>query len=90
MVMKHSTVPVLASGRGNNFAYIDESADIAMVCSLLANGKSKMSVCNALDKVLFHPSWTDNYELRHALAEALPSVTIHGNERMLAKLSPYH
>lgn len=47
--------PVLISGRGNNFLYVSESADLAMATSLIVQSKiSKISACNSLDKVLIH------------------------------------
>ncbi len=51
-VLKNSKVPVLVSGRGNNFAFIDNEADFEMAREIVINGKSRLSVCNALDKVL--------------------------------------
>ena len=45
--------PVLVSGRGNNFLYVAESADLAMASRIIIQSKvSKISACNALDKVL--------------------------------------
>ena len=59
MVRSLSTAPVLVSGRGNNFVYIHEDADIDMAIEIVINSKMhKISVCNATDKVLFdrnHP-----------------------------------
>jgi len=43
--------PVLVSGRGNNFLYVSETADLSMAKSLIVQSKiSKISACNALDK----------------------------------------
>lgn len=55
-VKTHTDIPVIVSGRGNNFMYVDEDADFEMATTLIINGKSRISVCNALDKVLFHQS----------------------------------
>ena len=45
--------PVLVSGRGNNFLYVSETADLKMAKSIIVQSKiSKISACNALDKVL--------------------------------------
>jgi glutamate-5-semialdehyde dehydrogenase len=43
---------VIVSGRGNNFMYLDENCDVEMAARLILNGKQRISVCNALDKVL--------------------------------------
>ena len=45
--------PVLVSGRGNNFLYVGASADLEMAKNIIVQSKiSKISACNALDKVL--------------------------------------
>ncbi|MGI6573669.1 MAG: glutamate-5-semialdehyde dehydrogenase [Fermentimonas sp.] len=51
-VRENATVPVIVSGRGNNFLYIDKTSDFEMAIQLVLNGKSRISVCNATDKVL--------------------------------------
>lgn len=51
-VTGNSSVPVIVSGRGNNFMYLDENCDVEMAARLILNGKQRISVCNALDKVL--------------------------------------
>lgn len=52
-VKEHATCPVLVSGRGNNFLYIDEEADWDKAIRVILNAKTdKISACNALDKVL--------------------------------------
>jgi len=49
-----TSIPLLVSGRGNNFAYIHSDADFEIATSIILNGKSRLSVCNALDKVLIN------------------------------------
>lgn len=51
-VKTHSSAPVLVSGRGNNFVYVHADADPDMAIRIVTNGKSRLSVCNATDKVL--------------------------------------
>lgn len=53
-VVKNSKAPVIVSGRGNNFAYIDCEADFERALNIVLNGKSRLSVCNALDKILIN------------------------------------
>lgn len=53
-VREHASVPVIVSGRGNNFLYVDADADFEMAIRLIVNGKRRISVCNATDKVLIH------------------------------------
>ncbi len=58
-VVKNSEAPVIVSGRGNNFLYIDEEADLEMALKIALDGKTRLSVCNALDKILIHCEWPD-------------------------------
>lgn len=58
-VKKNSNIPVLVSGRGNNFLYVDDESDFEMAKKIILNGKSRISVCNALDKVIFHKNIPD-------------------------------
>ena len=58
-VLQNSSVPVIVSGRGNNFLYIDEDADFDMAIKLVLNGKKRISVCNAIDKVLINKRLTN-------------------------------
>jgi glutamate-5-semialdehyde dehydrogenase len=58
---KHATCPVIVSGRGNNFVYVNADADLEKAMAVIINAKtSNISVCNALDKVLIDvnlPNW---------------------------------
>lgn len=58
-VLKNSRSPVIVSGRGNNFLYIDGEADFDMALAVALNGKQRLSVCNALDKVLIDSGLPD-------------------------------
>jgi glutamate-5-semialdehyde dehydrogenase len=61
-VKKHATCPVIISGRGNNFVYVNKEADLDQALAIIINGKtSNISVCNALDKVLIDTN-LDNWE----------------------------
>jgi glutamate-5-semialdehyde dehydrogenase len=52
-VKQHATCPVIISGRGNNFVYVHENADLQIALDVIINAKTtKISACNALDKVL--------------------------------------
>jgi len=58
---KHAICPVIVSGRGNNFLYINKEADLKKALDIIINGKTtNIGVCNALDKVLIDtalPNW---------------------------------
>lgn len=61
-VKKHATCPVIISGRGNNFVYVNAEADLKKALDIIINGKtSNISVCNALDKVLIDTN-IENWE----------------------------
>jgi len=52
-VKQHATCPVIISGRGNNFVYVHKQADQQIALDVIINAKTtKISACNALDKVL--------------------------------------
>lgn len=52
-VENNTKIPVLVSGRGNNFIYIEPSADFDQAIRIILNAKTqKTSACNALDKIL--------------------------------------
>ena len=52
-VKENSSAQVIVSGRGNNFVYVHDKADIDIALDVILNGKTgKISACNAVDKVL--------------------------------------
>lgn len=54
-VKEHATCPVVVSGRGNNFVYVSDQADRQKALDIIINAKvTKISACNALDKVLIN------------------------------------
>jgi glutamate-5-semialdehyde dehydrogenase len=82
-VKKHATCPVIISGRGNNFVYVNAEADLNQALAVIINGKtSNISVCNALDKVLIDTN-LDNWEAfaKILIAELQQrNVTVLGDE----------
>ena len=59
---KHATFPVIVSGRGNNFMYVNKEADLQKALDIIINGKTtNIGVCNALDKVLIDAN-LENWE----------------------------
>jgi len=56
-VKQYATCPVIVSGRGNNFIYVDAEADLEIALKVILNAKTtKISACNAADKVLINSS----------------------------------
>ncbi len=84
-VLRCSTVPVIVSGRGNNFLYIDSEADFEMAINIAINGKQRLSVCNALDKILINADLRDldarTLQLIAALREQ--NIQIIGDEEIV-------
>lgn len=70
--------PVLVSGRGNNFLYVAETADLEMAKRIIIKSKiSKISACNALDKVLINQNIEPSFleDIGQALADQ--QVEVH-------------
>jgi glutamate-5-semialdehyde dehydrogenase len=84
-VKKHATCPVIISGRGNNFVYVNKEADLKKALDIIINGKtSNISVCNALDKVLIDTN-IENWEAftKKTIAELQQrNVTVLGDENI--------
>lgn len=71
-VKQHARCPVIVSGRGNNFVYVDTDADLQMALDIIINGKtSKISACNALDKVLISRDLPRKQEFLQHLIQSL-------------------
>ena len=71
-VKAHATCPVLISGRGNNFLYVDGTAELEQTLDIIVNAKTdKISACNALDKVLIDKGRNNLAQFTSALIERL-------------------
>jgi glutamate-5-semialdehyde dehydrogenase len=75
-VKEHATCPVIISGRGNNFVYVHEAADLDIALDVIMNGKSKISACNAVDKVLIDSNLANKDVFVKKLIEKLKAVKI--------------
>ena len=82
-VKQHANCPVIVSGRGNNFVYIDKDADLDLALKIIINGKTaKISACNAVDKILINENLPDKEDFIQTLIEKLLefNVAILGDE----------
>ncbi|MCK5441880.1 MAG: glutamate-5-semialdehyde dehydrogenase [Maribacter sp.] len=71
-VKRHATCPVIVSGRGNNFLFVDKEADPQMALDIILNAKvTKISACNALDKVLIAADMPRKLEFIQHLVDGL-------------------
>lgn len=75
-VTENSSVPVIVSGRGNNFIYVDDECDIEMAIKLILNGKQRISVCNAIDKVLINQNLNNLQNFISRLATQLKDIGV--------------
>jgi glutamate-5-semialdehyde dehydrogenase len=80
---KHATCPVIISGRGNNFVYVNKEADLQKALNIIINGKTtNIGVCNALDKVLIDSNLENWQEFATLLVAELQKykVEVLGDE----------
>ena len=75
-VKKHASCPVIISGRGNNFVFVHSEADINIAIAIIINGKSKISACNAVDKVLIDENLPNKKEFINTLIKKLNASKI--------------
>ena len=76
-VRNNTSIPVIVSGRGNNFVYVDTEADFDMALNIIINGKSRISVCNAVDKVLLNRNMPDITAKTKLLISALQEAGLN-------------
>lgn len=85
-VKENANCPVIVSGRGNNFVYVERTADLKMAKEIIVNAKiAKISACNALDKVLIDYQLKGKNEFIRALVNELKKhkVQIFGTSDLL-------
>ncbi|WP_149274656.1 glutamate-5-semialdehyde dehydrogenase [Pareuzebyella sediminis] len=71
-VKEHATCPVIVSGRGNNFVYVDHEADLQIAMDIIKNAKTtKISACNALDKVIIASDLPEKQQFIRQLTQEL-------------------
>jgi len=84
-VKEHASCPVIVSGRGNNFLFVDREASLEMAEELIINAKTtKISACNALDKVLIDRELPEKENFIRRLVSKLQDyqVTILADEKL--------
>ena len=85
-VQENASVPVIISGRGNNFLYVEGDVDFDMATRLILNGKKRISVCNAIDKVIIDKKLPALQEKINTLATILleKGIEVWGNSGIVA------
>ena len=77
-VKQNATCPVIVSGRGNNFVFVDSEADLDVALNVIINAKTtKISACNAVDKVLIHDELISKTSFVKNLIEKLKSFNVN-------------
>lgn len=89
-VKEHAKCAVLISGRGNNFLYVDKNADWEKSIEVILNAKtSKISACNALDKILINTNITDYnnkmIDLKRVLKNSGVSILVDSDVKKILK-----
>ena len=78
-VVENATVPVIETGAGNCFIFVDDSANFDMAASIIDNAKtSRPSVCNAVENVLVPRAIAPAFLPQMAEALAHAGVEIRG------------
>ena len=83
-VKKNAICPIIISGRGNNFVYVNKEADLQKALDIIINGKTtNIGVCNALDKVLINSNLENWEDFATQLVAELQkyNVEVLGDER---------
>ncbi len=76
-VKQHALCPVIVSGRGNNFVYVSHEADLQMALDVIINAKTtKISACNAIDKVLISRDLPRKMEFLNLLVQSLKKYSV--------------
>ncbi len=76
-VKQNSSAQVIVSGRGNNFVYVHDKADLELAMQIILNGKTgKISACNALDNVLIDADLPNKQDFVTQLVDRLSQSNI--------------
>ncbi|UJL47386.1 glutamate-5-semialdehyde dehydrogenase [Virgibacillus sp. NKC19-16] len=80
-VVRESTVPVIETGAGNCHVFIDETAKKEMAEEIVLNAKlQRPSVCNAIESVLIHEKYFEQYGSKLLAKLHENNVEIYGDE----------
>jgi len=76
-VKENTSCPVIVSGRGNNFVYVDTEAGLGIALDIIVNAKTtKVSACNAVDKVLINDELISKTSFVKNLIEKLKAADV--------------
>ena len=85
-VVRNARVPVIETGSGVCHLFIDETADLEMVCRIAENAKiQRPSVCNAIECIVVHSAVAAKF-LPMLEKKFAGRVKLHADERAIAFL----
>ncbi|MCT6922759.1 glutamate-5-semialdehyde dehydrogenase [Metasolibacillus sp.] len=80
-VVREASVPVLETGAGNCHIFIDDTAPFKIVCDIIQNAKTQRpSVCNAVESLVVHRQFLQQYGSEFFAFLRELSITIYGDE----------
>ncbi|PEU74442.1 glutamate-5-semialdehyde dehydrogenase [Bacillus paramobilis] len=84
-VVREASVPVLETGAGNCHIFIDETADKQMAVDIIINAKTQRpSVCNAIETIILHEKWAQQFGSELFLSLKEKGVELRGDQKALA------
>ncbi len=84
-VVREASVPVLETGAGNCHIFIDETANKQMAVDIIINAKTQRpSVCNAIETIVIHEKWAQQFGSELFSALKGKGVELRGDQKARA------
>ncbi|GAB1779482.1 glutamate-5-semialdehyde dehydrogenase [Priestia megaterium] len=83
LVVREASVPVIETGAGNCHVFVDATAKYDIVRPIVLNSKTQRpSVCNAIESLLIHDEFFNNYGKELLETVSIAGVKIYGDEKV--------
>ncbi|MBT2259473.1 glutamate-5-semialdehyde dehydrogenase [Priestia megaterium] len=83
LVVREASVPVIETGAGNCHVFVDATAKYDIVRPIVLNAKTQRpSVCNAIESLLIHDEFFNNYGKELLETVSIAGVKIYGDEKV--------
>ncbi|WP_394223758.1 glutamate-5-semialdehyde dehydrogenase [Priestia aryabhattai] len=83
LVVREASVPVIETGAGNCHVFVDATAKYNIVRPIVLNAKTQRpSVCNAIESLLIHDEFFNNYGKELLETVSIAGVKIYGDEKV--------
>ncbi|MBR8461275.1 glutamate-5-semialdehyde dehydrogenase [Campylobacter sp. faydin G-105] len=87
-IIQNATIPVIETGSGVCYIYVDESADLSEAISIIKNAKmQRPSACNSVECVLLHEKIAE--KILPNLVDELQSVELRVESKFYDKLNKF-